>query len=340
MYRPGPVLERDPALEVDDCFATVRPVERTCSSNWPTFMTFPSNLRGILSMVVAMGVFIGSDSCMKFALADMPLFELVLMRGVAGVLLCLALLLALGHGRDLMRMFSPWVLARGLCEVIANFSFTFAIFHMPIADVTAIAQTCPLLVLVGAKLIWGERLGSSRLVLIALGITGALLVAQPGATAASPYAILGFLTALSAATRDLITRKVPAEIPAPIVAFTVLVILMVAGGAGTLAFETPVMPGSKHVMLMLLAGALMVSGHICIFIAYKIGPARSVAPFMYSLTLWAVLAGAVLFDDIPNSLAIAGMGLVVLAGLLIIYIDGRWRQAAMTQHGGGNIDSV
>lgn len=291
-------------------------------------MTLPSNLRGIVAMVVAMGVFIGSDSCMKFALADMPLFQLVLMRSIAGVALCFILLVALGHGRDIKMMFNPWVLARGFCEVGANFGFTFAILNMPIADVTAIAQICPLFVLVGAKLIWGERLGPSRLVLIALGIAGALLVAQPGTTAASPYAILGFLTALSAATRDLITRKVPGEVPAPIVAFTVLVTLMLAGGAGMLAFETPVMPELRHILLMALAGALMVGGHICIFIAYKIGPARSVAPFMYSLTLWAVLAGVVLFGDIPNTLAIAGMALVVLAGLLIIYVDGRRRPAS------------
>lgn len=78
---------------------------------------------------------------------------------------------------------------------------------------------------------------------------------------------------------------------------------------------------------MLLAGALMASAHICIFIAYKIWPARSVAPFMYSLTTWAVIAGWVLFNDIPNALAFAGMGLVILAGLLIIYLDGYTRPA-------------
>jgi len=44
---------------------------------------------------------------------------------------------------------------------------------------------------------------------------------------------------------------------------------------------------------------------------------------MYSLTLWAVLAGLLLFDDVPNPLAIAGMALVALAGLLIIFLDQR-----------------
>jgi drug/metabolite transporter (DMT)-like permease len=286
-------------------------------------MTIPSNLRGILAMVLAMGAFIASDSASKFAMGDVPLFELIFLRGVAGVGLCLVLLLALGHGRNLTMMLNPWVLARGFCEVGANLGFTFAIFHMPIADVTAIAQTCPLLVLVGAKLLFGEHLGPSRLLLIGLGISGALLVAQPGATAASPYAILGFVVALSAAVRDLITRKVPANIPAPIVAFSVLVILMITGEIGMLAFETPVRPQLADLGLLFLAGALMVAGHIGIFIAYKIGPARSIAPFMYSLTLWAVLAGAVFFGDVPNTLAIAGMSLILLAGLMVIWVDGR-----------------
>ncbi len=285
----------------------------------------PSNLRAIVSLVLAMGVFIASDSCMKLALADAPLFQLVFMRGYAAVTLSLMLLVAMDQAKDIRRMFNPWLIARGLLEVIANFSFTFAIVYMAIADVTAIAQTCPLLVLLGARLFYGERLGSVRMFLVAVGIVGALLVAQPGTTAASPYAVLGFVTALAAAIRDLITRKVPQEIPALVVAFTVLVCLMIAGGIGMVAFETPVMPGTHHILLMLLAASLLIAGHFFVFVAYRIGPARTVAPFMYTLTIWAVLSGVVLFGDIPNELAIAGMGLVVLAGLLIIFLDRRQR---------------
>lgn len=285
----------------------------------------PSNLRAIVSLVIAMGVFIASDSCMKLALADAPLFQLVFMRGYAAVTLSLMLLVAMDQAKDIRRMFNPWLIARGLLEVVANFSFTFAILYMAIADVTAIAQTCPLLVLLGARLFYGERLGSVRMFLVAVGIVGALLVAQPGTTAASPYAVLGFVTALAAAIRDLITRKVPQEIPALVVAFTVLVCLMIAGGIGMVAFETPVMPGTHHILLMLLAASLLIAGHFFVFVAYRIGPARTVAPFMYTLTIWAVLSGVVLFGDIPNELAIAGMGLVVLAGLLIIFLDRRQR---------------
>jgi drug/metabolite transporter (DMT)-like permease len=281
----------------------------------------------MLSMVMAMGVFIASDSCMKLALQDAPLFQLVFMRGFAAVTLCLVLIVALDQAGHLHQVLNPWLVARGLCEVVANFTFTFAIYHMAIADVTAIAQTCPLMVLLGARLLWGERLGLLRLGLIGLGIIGALLVAQPGASAASPYAVLGFLTAISAATRDLITRRVPQNIPALIVAFTVLLILMIAGGIGMVTLETPVLPLPRHFLLMAVAGTLMIAGHSLIFTAYRTGEARSVAPFMYTLTIWAVLAGVILFNDIPNLLAIAGMGLVVLAGLAIIFLDDRQRRA-------------
>ncbi len=289
-------------------------------------MTLPHNLRGIVSMVLAMGVFIASDSCMKLALADAPLFQLIFMRGYAAVTIGLVMIVAMGQARDIPKMFHPLLIARGLCEVVANFSFTFAIIHMAIADVTAITQTCPLFVLIGARLIWGERLGPVRIFLILLGITGALLVAQPGASAASGFAALGFVTAIAAATRDLLTRKVPQEMPGLVAALAVITVLTLAGGIGMAAFETPVVPDFRHVWLMILSGALIIAGQFFVFMAYRIGPAQSVAPFMYTLTIWAVLSGIILFNDIPNLLAIAGMGLVALAGMLIIYVDGRQRR--------------
>lgn len=286
-------------------------------------MLIPRPFQGITAIVLSMGLFISGDACMKVALDNMPLFELSLIRSYVSIVFCLVLVVAMGHAADLPKVFNPLLLARGVCEVIANFGFTFAIFHLPLADVTAIAQTCPLLVLLGARLLWGEKLGSLRLSLIAVGLSGALLVAQPGATAASPYALLGFAVAISAAIRDLITRKVPQTMPAPVAALSVTVTIGLASAICMLAFETPVMPDVQSLSLMLLAGLLVVGGHVGIFLAYKIGPARSVAPFMYSVTVWALLLGIFVFNDYPNTLAFGGMALVLFSGLAIIYLDGR-----------------
>lgn len=291
-------------------------------------MSPTSNLRGIIAMVLAMGMFIASDSVSKFVFARVPMFEVMTVRAFVGAVLCLILVVVMDQHRHLPRAFHPLVLARGGAEVVANFAFTIALINMPIADLTAIAQTAPLMIILGAALLFGERLGWSRLVLIALGLSGALLVAQPGASAASPYAAFGFLVAIAATARDLVTRKVPGDVPASVAAFAVLACLTVVSFICTLAFEAPVMPGAADLGLMVAAGALMVGGHVGIFLAYTWGQARAVAPFMYSLTVWAALSGLVLFGDRPNLLAMAGMALIVIAGLMVVYVDGRPQRLA------------
>ena len=71
---------------------------------------------------------------------------------------------------------------------------------------------------------------------------------------------------------------------------------------------------------------MAVAGHLLLYLTYRMAEARTVAPFMYTLTIWAVLSGLVVFGEIPNALAIAGMVLVTLAGLAIIWLDGRQRR--------------
>lgn len=289
-------------------------------------MLASKNLRAILAMVMAMGTLVTSDSCVKLALADAPLFQLMLIRGLVAVTLCLGFIIAKGQTAQLPSVFNIWLLARGLLETVANVSFTMALAYVAIADLTAIAQTCPLLVLLGAWMFRGERIGATRLVLILLGITGALMVAQPGTGAVSLLAGLGFVTAVAAALRDLLTPNVPRDTSPFIAALTVLLCLTVTGAAGMLAFEEAVMPDKRILVLMALAGALSMAGHLLLYTAYQLGKAQTVAPFMYSLTIWAVLAGLLVFREVPNPLAIAGMALVALAGLAIIWVDGRARQ--------------
>jgi drug/metabolite transporter (DMT)-like permease len=291
-------------------------------------MLASNNLRAVLAMVMAMGTLVTSDSCVKLALANAPLFQLMLIRGLVAVVICLGLILAMGQAGQLPRTFNKWLVARGLLESVANVSFTLALAYVAIADLTAIAQTCPLLVLLGAWVFRGERLGAVRIVLIFLGITGALMVAQPGSGAVSLMASLGFLTAIAAALRDLLTPNVPRDVSPLIATLTVLLCLTATGAVGTLAFEDAVMPERWALMLMVLAGALSMAGHLLLYMAYQLGEARTVAPFMYSLTIWAVLAGLFVFGEIPNSLAIAGMALVALAGLAIIWVDGHQRRLA------------
>jgi len=288
-------------------------------------MTAHSNLRGILAMLGATGTFVANDSCMKLAMADSPPMQVLLMRGIAACLWCLPILLYMGHGRDLHRIFNPWILLRCFSEVVAILCFIFALQHMPIGDVTALVQITPFLVLIGVRIIWGDRIGPVRMFLIALGITGALLVAQPGSSAASPFAIFGFATAVGAAGRDIISRMVPGNVPALVVTFAVLLIVMLSAAAGSFLFEQQVVPTQRHVVLMAIAGFFLMCGHLLIYLAFRYAPARVVTPFNYTFTIWAVISGVVLFGDVPNALAVAGMALIAVAGLAVILYESRTR---------------
>ncbi len=123
-------------------------------------MAVSQNLRGIGAIILATGTFVANDSCMKLALEDAPPLQVLIMRGVAACLWCLPVLTAMGLARQLPKAFHPWVVARSLSETFAIFSFILALSNMPIADVTAIAQTTPLLVLLGVWLFFGEKIGT------------------------------------------------------------------------------------------------------------------------------------------------------------------------------------
>ena len=290
-------------------------------------MPLSPNLRAIGAIVIATGAFVANDTCMKLALSDAPPFQVLVMRGIAALLWCVPVVFAMGLIRELPKAFNRWVLLRSASEFFAIVSFITALGNMPIADVTAIAQISPLVVLLGMWLFFGEKVGGLRLALVGLGITGALMVAQPGGVASSPFAIFGFLTAVGAAFRDILSRKVPQKTPALAVTFSTLLIVMLGALVLSLLFETQVQPTWRHGGLMFIAGFFLMCGHSFVFMAYRMAPARVVAPFNYSFMLWAGLSGLLVFGDVPNALALGGMALIMAAGLAVVLLEGRTRTA-------------
>jgi drug/metabolite transporter (DMT)-like permease len=202
-----------------------------------------------------------------------------------------------------------------------------ALAGMPIADVLAIVQTAPLVLILLAASIFRERIGPVRIGLIAAGFVGALLVAQPDAHGISAVALLAFASAIGTALRDITSRTVPAAIPPLAVTFAIVVIVMLGSGAGMALTEDVVMPSAKHTLYLLGAGLGVTAGHFGIFLAYRLGAPGVIAPFFYSFVLWAVLSGIIVFRELPNPLAMAGIAAIVASGLGIVLIDRRQQRA-------------
>jgi len=289
-----------------------------------------SNLRGIALMIAATAVFSVNDTFLKLATDGLPPFEVLFLRGVAASLWAVPLVILTGNAKAIAQVADKWVVARNSMELLAVLCFIVALKNMPIADITALGQIAPMLLLLGVGLIYGERIGAPRMGLIALGFLGAVLVAQPSGAGVSPYAILGFGTAAGTALRDIVGRKVAAHIPGPVVALSAILVVGLGALACHLIFESWVMPETRHLLYLLASGLFLTIGHLCIFLAYRQGATGAVAPFYYMFTVWAVISGLVVFGTFPNALAVGGMVLILLSGVAIVLLDERRRRLTIT----------
>lgn len=285
-----------------------------------------SSLRGVALMVASTGVFAVNDALLKLAASTLPPLETLFLRGSGASLWCLLLVLATGNGRLIRGAFAPMTALRSLFELAAVLTFIFALANMPIADITAIGQIAPFLLLAGVAVIYREKLGWARLLLMATGLMGALLVAQPSGSSSLLYAGLGFLSALCVAGRDLVGRKVPNHLPGPVVAFSTVVIVTIGAGLATLVFETWQAPSLYQLALTGGAGLFLTIGHLFIFLAYRAGPTGVVAPFYYTFTIWAVISGMLVFGTFPNALGLFGIALIVMSGVAVVLLDERRRR--------------
>jgi len=292
-------------------------------------MTTASLLRGVGSMLLSTATFLSCDTLMKLAVVDVPPLEVLVLRGAFATCWCIPLLFALGLGRQIRQVANPWALLRATSESCAVMLFIIALSRMPLGDLTAIMQTAPLIIVVVAALVWRDRIGPLRYVLVVLGFVGAVMVAQPGSSTASWVALIAFPAAALAAGRDLLSRMVPPGVPALVTALTTIVVVMVTSGLANLLFGVWVVPSPLHLMQLAGAGFFLMCGQLFVFLAYRLAPAGVVAPFNYTAALWAVLSGAVVFGDVPNLLGLAGIGLIVASGVAVVMLDERRRPAAI-----------
>lgn len=282
-----------------------------------------SNLRGIIFMVLASGCFTINNALLKLAVVNLPPLESLFLRALAGIILGVPVLLLTTPRGSLRHVLDPRVLARNVVECAAAIAFVFAVANAPLADITALLQLTPMLVLLGAVVLFGDRVGGLTASLIVLALIGALLVAQPGASGLQPYVLFGLASAALSAARDLIGRRVAAGVPALAVAVGLSVVCVVVIGCLMLVFERWVTPSLPQLLLISGASAFMTLAQLLLFLSFRVAETRAVVPFFYTGTLWALLIGAVVFGTLPNAVAAVGISLIALSGVLVLLLDQR-----------------
>lgn len=289
------------------------------------------NLRASLMMVLAMAGFAAEDAVIKYLADFMPVGQILVAIGAGGAMAFA--LLAWRRGR---RVFSRAalrgpVLLRNLSEMLGAGGVVLAISLVPLATVTAILQSMPLVVTLGAALFLREAVGWRRWSAILVGFAGVLIILRPGSVDFDPAALIAVVALLGLAGRDLATRLVPADVDSLQLStwgFTMLV----PAGLVLMAFGTaPVMPTPAQWLWLALAIGFGMIAYGALVAATRLGDISVTVPFRYTRLLFALFIGMLVFGEVPDGWTIAGSILVVGAGLFSF-----WREVWLQRQAGAS----
>ena len=270
-------------------------------------------LRGVLLTLLAMGLFGCMDGISKILVAHYPAPLVLWLRHLTAVPVAF-LILARRQPLRLMRPRAPWLqLARIILLVVEMNLVLLAFRVMPLADAQAILAAAPLLVTALSAPFLGERVGWRRWLAVAMGFVGVLVIVRPGLAVLRPGAAICLAAAGLYAVYNLLTRRV-AAIDSAETSF----LLQITVAALLLSLVGPffwVTPAAAHWPLILAQASLGALGHLCLVRALTLAPAVVVQPFTYTLLLYEIAIGYLLFGDVPDRLMLFGAAIVVAAGI-------------------------
>ena len=289
------------------------------------------NIRGALLMAASMAGFVFNDAMVKLTADNLSIYQVMLVRGVFATLF--VGLLAWHQKALFIHLSGPdWklLLLRTIGEVGGTLCFLTALFNMPIANATAILQALPLVITVGAALFLKQAVGWRRYLAVLIGFAGVLVIVRPGAEGFNIFAYWAIAAVLFVTLRDLVTVNLSARAPSLYIALISAISITIVGGLMSLTEPwTPV----SYTELSLLAGAalFLMGGYLFGIMTMRVGEIAFVSPFRYTVLLWSIVLGVVIFDEIPDAWTLSGSAIVIAMGVYTFHRERLNRKRSLHQ---------
>jgi drug/metabolite transporter (DMT)-like permease len=283
-------------------------------------ITRSANLTGSLLMVTAMAFFAVEDAFIKAASAVLPVGQIMVIFGLGGAAVFASLALLNKERLYTADVVSLPMRIRVCFEIFGRLFYVLALALTPLSSATVILQATPLVVVAGAALVFGEKVGWRRWVAIAIGLVGVLVIVRPGTDSFSALSILAVVGMLGFAGRDLASRAAPASLSTSVLGLYGFLALAFAGALYAL-WQGQAFMGPDAETNLYLAGAIFagVAAYACLMKAMRTGEVSAVTPFRYTRLLFGICLGVLLFGETLSTPMIIGSGLIVLSGLFIMW---------------------
>jgi drug/metabolite transporter (DMT)-like permease len=273
-------------------------------------------LQGILLMLASMAVFTVLDATAKFVVQTLPAPVAVFFRYFFALLLAIAVIARTGQPSLAVSRHLNMQIARGVMLMMSTALNFVAVSKLQLAQTASIFFTIPLWVCALSAPLLGEQVGPRRWAAVIAGFLGVLAIMRPGTDSFHWAMLLVVMASICGAIYNILTRKVGAQDRAET---SLLYVGLVGAAASALplpwSWQTP--QGIYWLLLMLLGLAGGV-GHLMLIEAHRRAPASVLAPLIYTQIVWMILAGYLIFGDVPDYWNLIGAAIVVGSGLFII----------------------
>ncbi|WP_299605764.1 DMT family transporter [uncultured Tateyamaria sp.] len=278
------------------------------------------NLRGAGLMVLAMLCFAIEDMFIKLLGGAIPIGQLLALLGAGGAFIMAGACVRQGQPLVSRALLGRAMLIRNAGEVIGSLGFVTALVLVPLATASAILQTTPLMVTLGAAIFLAEPVGWRRWAAILVGLCGVLLIVRPGIEGFDWNVLFAVQGMIGLSIRDLATRRVPATLSALQLSFVAFALLVPTGMGLTLASGTSfVAPTPNEWGLLAIASVIGAISYRFIVMAMRMGDVSFVTPFRYTRMVFALIIGVLIFSEAPDMLTLIGVAIIIASGLFTLW---------------------
>ncbi|MDC9824444.1 DMT family transporter [Devosia sp. ZB163] len=281
----------------------------------------PTSL-GVLTALTAYAVYSIADAMVKGLGGELSVFEIGFFTTLFSVIPALFSKPADERWRDTFKLRRPWLMGLiAVCRTASAMLITYSFVTIPLAEAYSLVFLIPVMTIVLSVVVLRERVGLERWALAIISFVGVLIVVRPGFKEIELGHITAFGCAISAAISVTAMRLISGE-ERKVTLFALPGLLTLIANAIGLVIFGAIWPGWMLLGGLLVCGVLGGIGYLLQIAAVTLAPASRVAPMQYSQIVWALLFGALFFEEAPDAVGLVGLTLVVAAGIGNIFIDG------------------
>ena len=277
-------------------------------------------LAGIGFMLVAVFLFALNSAAGKWLVTKYPVGEFMLIRSSFTLLFLCPFIWHAGRAAFANVPRPALQVLRVVLSALEVAMFFWAVSYLPLADTTTFYLAGPIYVTALSVLLLRERVGWRRWTAVLVGFTGVVIALRPSSSSFTLPALIALSGSVTYALVMITTRMLRQT--NDIMLMTTYFIGAVAFGLVTVPFGW-VTPTGYDLLCLAGVGFSNIVAQFCVIRSLKLASASVVVPYQYTLIVWSVVFGWLMFAELPDGYTIVGAAIIVAAGLYIF-----WREQA------------